>query len=565
MSRLTVALAGAALLAACAPGPSVRPAPLLSDSARFEDFAARYVNGELRPARDADDPYAWLRATADRSELASAHLVLEELHAIDTAQLTGAQRIDWLLVETRAKRTIADTVLREAERVPTRYITVGGIYWQVAGDAEPTAEDWAEVLETLEEQPGALAIGRERLVDPPPLWIWLAEQSARGFVGFLDGEFVERVEAAPDTLRERLATAAGAASAALEAYVAFLTDTLEPGGENSWAVGSTYYDWVLREVHYLPYTAETMIAEGYRIHEATKAALDSLARTVDGGKSWRELVAEMQGRHPEPGKILAEYERESRRVEALLIGGDLIRIPPCEDLILVPTPPALRETYAWGGYGGIRERDDVMVGRFFVTDVVPGMTPEEVDDKLRAQNFGWIAVIALHEGYPGHHLQNVYARVNGRPLRRRFGNTYYGEGWALYAEHWMQRAGLFINTDQRLAQLQMRLWRTARVIIDPSLHSGRMSYEEAVQFFMDEVGLTRSAAEAEVNRYTTWPTQAPSYIIGWLEIERLKAELAAELGERFQEKQFHETLLEQGSLPLALLRRAMFEEMVDAQ
>jgi uncharacterized protein (DUF885 family) len=341
----------------------------------------------------------------------------------------------------------------------------------------------------------------------------------------------------------------------------FLTDTLEPAGDDSWMVGSEYYDWVLREVNFLPYTAETMIAEGYRIHAATKAALDSLAGTVDGDQSWRELVEEMQSRHPEPGKILEQYERESRRVEALLIREDLIRIPPCEDLLLVATPPALRETYAWGGYGGIRERDDVMYGRFFVTDVVPGMTPEQVEDKLRAQNYGWIAVIALHEGYPGHHLQSVYSRANSRELRRRFGNTYYGEGWALYAEHWMLREGLFVDTDQRLAQLQMRLWRFFNDTATTEIYTGRMSYEEAVQFFMDEVGLTRSAAEAEVNRYTTWPTQAPSYIIGWLEIEKLKAELQAEMGERFEEKRFHETLLEQGSLPLALMRRAMWEEM----
>ncbi|NIM48542.1 MAG: DUF885 family protein, partial [Gemmatimonadales bacterium] len=195
---------------------------------------------------------------------------------------------------------------------------------------------------------------------------------------------------------------------------------------------------------------------GYRIHEATKAALDSLARTIDSSNSWRQLVEDMQTRHPEPGQILDAYRRESRRVLALLIRDDLIRIPPCEELLFVPTPPANRETYAWGGYGGIRERDGVMYGRFFVTDIVPGMTTQEVDDKLRAQNYGWITPIALHEGYPGHHLQNVYARLNQRSLLRQFGNTYYGEGWALYAEHWMRRAGLYVTADQQLGQLQMR-------------------------------------------------------------------------------------------------------------
>jgi hypothetical protein len=344
----------------------------------------------------------------------------------------------------------------------------------------------------------------------------------------------------------------------MDAYAAFLRDTLRPGPETSWASGAAYYDWVLRDVNFLPYGSAAMIAEGRRIHEATKLALDSLAQRLRPGTPWRRLTDEMQARHPDAGRITDAYRRESRRVLALLIQDDLIRIPACQDLTFVPTPPQLRETYAWGGYGGITVRDSVSVGRFFVTDVVPGMTPQQVEEKLRTQNNGWISVIALHEGYPGHHLQQVYARRNPSRLRQRGGNTYYGEGWALFAEHWMARAGLFDgNPDGQLGQLQMRLWRTARVVIDPSLHTGRMSYEDAVRFFMDEVGLERSAAEAEVNRFTTWPTQAPSYIVGWLELERLKAELQQALGARFSEKDFVEKVLEAGPLPLALLRRAV--------
>lgn len=109
------------------------------------------------------------------------------------------------------------------------------------------------------------------------------------------------------------------------------------------------------------------------------------------------------------------------------------------------------------------------------------MTPETVRERLRVQNNGWIEVIALHEGYPGHHLQESYALRNPRKLRH----------------------------------------------------------------------------ETEVNRFTTWPTQAPSYIVGWLEIERVKSELQGELGPRLDEKQFVERVLDQGALPLALLGRSV--------
>lgn len=547
-------------LAACATAPVARAPALVpaGDSAAFELFLTRYLEGG---GRADSSPEAWLAtfdARAERLGAERATARLAELRAVDTTRLAAAQRIDWLLVESWLARAVYDTVLHAARRVPGRYLTLGDLYWRVAGERPPAPADWAGIRRDLERQPRVLEVARRQLEAPPPLWIRLAVATARSYAAFLGGEYVQRATAlAPDSMRAGLLSAGAAARAALESYAAFLQDTLRTGSDGSWQSGAAYYDWVLDRVNFLPYTAATMIDEGRRIHAATRLALDSIAQRLRPGTPWRTLAEEMRTRHPEAGAITEAYRRASRNVQALLIRDALITLPPCEELTFVPTPPQLRETYAWGGYGGIQVRDNVAVGRFFVTDVWAGMTPQQALEKLRTQNQGWIEVIALHEGYPGHHLQQVYARRNPRRLRQRGGNTYYGEGWALYAEHWMARAGLFATPDAQLAQLQMRLWRTARVIIDPSLHTGRMSYEEAVRFFMDEVGLERSAAEAEVNRFTTWPTQAPSYIVGWLEIERLKRDVMAAAGARFDERQFVERVLEAGPLPPALMRRAV--------
>jgi len=556
-------LATLALVCACAGAP--RPSPLApraaSDSASFEDFVGRYLGGGRRGARE-ERPDAALAAfdpASERDGAARASGQLAELRSIDTTHLSVPQRIDWLLVESWLKRAVYDTILHPLQRVPSRYLTLGDLPWRVGGAQAPTPEDWARVRRDLELAPRVMAIGRRQLQAPPPLWVRLAVSSARGYAEFLGGQYAQRVDSlAPDSLKAPLREAGASARAALESFAAWLRDTLQAGPENSWAAGRAYYDWVLREANFLPYGADSMIALGRRLHEQTKRALDSLAQELRPGTSWRVLADEMHTRHPEPGHVIEAYRRASHQVQGFLIARDLVRFPPCEQLTFVPTPPQLRETYAWGGYGGLMDRDSVLVGRFFVTDVVAGMTPTQAQEKLRTQNNGWISVIALHEGYPGHHLQTVYERRNPRRLRRAGNNTYYGEGWALYAEHWMAREGLFAgNPDAQLAQLQMRLWRTARVIIDPSIHTGRMSYEQAVQFFVDEVGLERSAAEAEVNRFTTWPTQAPSYIVGWQELETLKAEVRAALGPRFSEKDFVEKVLEAGPLPLALLRRAV--------
>jgi uncharacterized protein (DUF885 family) len=392
--------------------------------------------------------------------------------------------------------------------------------------------------------------------------VGLAARTLRRYEDFLGTTLAEKIRnASPDSLRGKLDSADVTTLHALGAYRQYLTDTLLAAGGSSWATGTKYYDWLLKEVQFLPYSSDSMIALGWKMHNETKKLLEEFARKTDPGKTWKELVEEMKSHHPEPHRIADEYRSESDRVLKLLRDGKLVAIPPAETLIFVPTPLPLRETYAWGGYGGTTMKEGRSTGRFFVTDVTPDMSPEKVEEKLRTQNTGWITVIALHEGYPGHHLQQVYAEKNPRKIREQLGSTYYAEGWALYCESWMARNGYYLDRWDSLGWLQMRLWRTARVIIDPSIHTGKMTYDEAVKFFVEEVGLERSAAEAEVNRYTTWPTQAPSYIIGWREIENLKTEMQRLEGDRFSERRFAEAILGTGSLPLELMKRAVRAEM----
>ena len=530
-----------------------------SPSGQFDRFVDSYFAGNYRERQVADssDPFPWLRADAEYRRAVGATNALRDLRAIDTATFGFEKLIEWLQLEAMLKRAIRDTVLREAERVPDRYLTVGGLYWQVAGERKPSGQEWQAILKIVQDAPKALELGKRQLVDPPVLWVRLARNTADRYESFLKDEFVEQVcLKAPDSLQDDLVKHSEEAADAINDFKAFL-NSLNSGTENSWSVGKNHYNWLLTEVHFLPYEADEMIAVGRRVHAETKAALEDLARRVDPAKSWKMLVEEMKGRHPESGTIADAYRRESDRARNLIIAKQLISIPEPETLLFVPTPPALRETYAWAGYGGIEIRNDVPSGRFFVSDVVPGMTEGEQEQKLRAQNNGWVTVIALHEGYPGHHLQSLYSRNNPSMVRSRLGSTYFGEGWGLYCEAWMGREGFYKNADDSLAWLQMRLWRTARVIIDPSLHTGQMTYEEAVRFFMDEVGLEQSAAEAEVNRYTTWPTQAPSYIIGWLELENLRATLRNMKGVGLSDREFAETILGIGSLPLELLKRAV--------
>jgi uncharacterized protein (DUF885 family) len=526
---------------------------------KFTKFVDAYFNGEFDVSRPTPVSFAWLRSDQDSFDAAGAQRALTALHAIDTLPLSIDDRIDWLEFEAQIKRQILDTTLHDDRKDPAHYLAFGDMTWSVQRDL--SVKEWRDLLGTLRNAPEAMRIGRAQLQSPPPLWLNLAVRTATRYEAFLPDKLAPKIDsAAPPAMRDSLTDAVASALRSLSAYRKFLQDTIKTGPEQSWAVGPAYYDELLKDFHFLPYTSETMIEAGRKKHAETKAELAALCKRIDPTKTVAELITALKSRHPEPYQITDAYHRESDRVKRLLIEKNLVDIPQPETLLFVPTPPALRETYAWGGFGGIEERNGVAEGHFFVTDIVPEMTPPQVQEKLRIQNNGWITVIALHEGYAGHHLQELYAMKSPRKVRQRFSNTYYEEGWALYAESWMGREGFYQNADDSLAWLQMRLWRTARVIVDPSIHTGKMTYDDAVNFMVNEVGLERSAAEAEVNRYTTWPTQAPSYIIGWLEIEKLKQEMQKVLGDKYDDKVFVENVLKAGGLPLELMRRAVLNE-----
>lgn len=508
---------------------------------------------------EADARSSPVTAESFRARRDTAQALLETLGRIDTARLDPDRRIDVLILEAELKRTLKDAEREEWKRTPQMYIRFGGVHDLLLGEWAPAEERFRNAALRLSRIPEAVEVGRAQLEDPPRLWVDMAERNARSVVRFLRDELPARASDLPAALRDTVTTAADDAARALEAYAVFLRDTLAPRATGEWAAGAEYYNGLLREAHFLDLDADALIELGGRWMTETEAALAALADSIAPGKTWRQLTEEAKTRHPgaEPGAVRAAYEAEMRRALALIRERDLFDIPEGERLRMIDTPPTLRTTYPYGGYDSPAPFDSVRVGRFFVTPVEPDWTQAEVEAKLRGHNFGWITVVSLHEAYPGHHLQYVKAFEHPSDVRKIFSNSYFTEGWALYCEHLMGREGFYTTPDARLTQLRMRLWRAARVVIDPSIHTGRMSYDDAVRVLVERVGLEEADARGEVNRYTTWPTQAPSYLVGMMEILEMRDAAGARLGAAYSDKRFHEALLAGGSLPMALARRSL--------
>ena len=164
--------------------------------------------------------------------------------------------------------------------------------------------------------------------------------------------------------------------------------------------------------------------------------------------------------------------------------------------------------------------------------------------------------LAYHEAIPGHHLQIAIAsELTDLPLFQRIaGFTGYIEGWGLYAETLAAEGNWFASEVTELGYLQFQAFRAARLVVDTGIHRGRMTYSEAVQYFIDNVGFSRPAAEGQIFRYMSWPGQATAYMVGQLELLALREAERGRLGDSFDIRDFHDVVLNRGALPLEILR-----------
>jgi uncharacterized protein (DUF885 family) len=163
---------------------------------------------------------------------------------------------------------------------------------------------------------------------------------------------------------------------------------------------------------------------------------------------------------------------------------------------------------------------------------------------------------AFHEVVPGHHLQIALANENDElpGIARFLFTSGFSEGWALYAEQLADELGLYSSPADRLGMLSNRAWRAVRMVVDTGLHVGGWSRERALDFMLAHTALSKDQAAQEIDRYISWPGQAPSYLLGYEEILGLRATAEQRLGARFDLRAFHDAVLAGGGQTLPVLR-----------
>jgi uncharacterized protein (DUF885 family) len=326
-------------------------------------------------------------------------------------------------------------------------------------------------------------------------------------------------------------------------------------------MGEAAYTRMLREQHLLPYDAAGLWTYAQAQFTSTVRELETLARTIDPAKTWRQIADEVKQDHPDPLKMIEAHQEVVDKARAHLRARRLMSIPWPETCTVVRRVPTAGNNPYYGNFSGATARppaaDGTLRGEWHINPFDPSWDDARKRDYLVEHDWGVIYVTAPHETYGGHHVQILYQMHNPRRLRQRQGTSMFSEGWGLYNEQLFQETGFLPSARIHLRQLQLRLWRNARVIYDVGMQTGRMTRDEAIALMTERVGFLRWAAEAEVDSAIARPGYFIGYFMGMSEILKMRDEYRQRRGAAFTLQDFHDRLLRIGSMPPALVREAL--------
>jgi len=350
---------------------------------------------------------------------------------------------------------------------------------------------------------------------------------------------------------------------ALEDFIKFLKDVYPTRTRGTFSMGAGPYDEMIRGQYLLSQGADSLYAFGLAEFEKTVKELEEVAKRIDPKKTWQQLAIEIKNEYPSPDKMIEAHQLWVDKSREHILANNLIPIPWKEKVTVTPRAEYLRKTSYYGNFSFAsgKDADSTYHSRWLINPFEDQWDAKRKQEYLVEHDWGVIIVTAPHETYAGHHVHGLYQANNPRPLRRRNSISLFSEGWGLYNEQLMRETGFFPNDRILLRQLQLRLWRNARVIYDVGLHTGKMNYEEAIALMTERVGFLRWAAQLEVDACCASPGYFIGYFTGMMEILRMREDYRKAKGDAFILSDFHENLLKGGSMPTSLMREALFNTL----
>ncbi len=443
-----------------------------------------------------------------------------------------------------------DESLRFWESMPSGVNTVGDALFPLfARDFAPFESRLKSIVERVEKAPVFLEETKGRISKPVKIWVEIAAESSRTLPLFLDA--VTSAAQSKGLGSHRLEEAVKDLLIYLKDYEEWLSAEVTPKAQADFAIGREKFEELLRLRGFDMLSGEMLVFGEVSLREEKKC-LEELSRKIDPSRTVEEVKAEIKSHHPATFEEALETVRSTvQEAKRFVVERGFATIPEGEDLLVMETPKYLRHLIPFAAYFSPAKFELRKTGIYITT-------PPDGDAEVMSElNYASVSNTAVHEGYPGHHLQLTYTALHPSLMRALFQGTEFIEGWAHYCEEAMKTLGWRDTLEARFMQTVDLVWRAARIVIDVKLSSGSMSFNEAVDFLVGETGMARSCAVAEVKRYTYTPGYQLSYYLGKHLIKGLKKDAEERWGERYSDARFHNLLLGCGGFPVKILREVV--------
>jgi hypothetical protein len=553
----------------------------------FEALVDRYLE-EVRGVGVDREPDMMSADSFARRVQVSRDL-LDELEAIDRDKLAFVQDIDW-----RFLKSLLESNIIEGERVqrwrqdPRTYLNNREVAYKIIADPRPVHTRAAELVDDLELLQVRLDNAERNLDQHIPRWVTLSNEFIDGFLLVLGNgvpRFAERVS--DSALRARLLAANNDGVAALREYRRFINEDLPLRNEGDYAIGKDVFNALMEKKYLFPEGDINLrrIARGadgfnrlpnyhewgWKQFNIVLHHLEVKARNIDPERTWLEIIKDEKEDHFFAEQLVYKHLEATRATRDWVIDNDLVTIPwDDDDAIMQAADPSLWASQWWGWGPSVPNASPFRKAAWTVIPISPDWPEHIAEGNLTEKDASFMYVIAPHEVYPGHHLQRLYQNTLDRPLRV-YESSYSNQSWCYYIEWELtpdRKYGWYPEDKQDVYELEMlraKMWRFGRVIIDSGLHTGRMSYEEALDLESNTIGFVRRGAQINIDGITSrigTTMSAPTVgYFQWMLLREDYFQKMRELDQKGTLKDFHDRVYKIGFLPVVLVREEMFHQL----
>jgi uncharacterized protein (DUF885 family) len=504
------------------------------------------------------------------AQVAALHNFEKRVAAVPAAGLDQTTRGDREVVLSNIHSTLLTLeTIRPWEKNPDNYSSgISGSAFSLMERKFASPDDRLRSLIAREKlMPSRLDEARVNLKNPPHIYTEIAIEQLPGIVSFFEQDVpLAFADAKDSSLKAEFAQTNAAVVAALNSYQTWLKTDLLPKSNGDFRIGADTFSKKLQYDEMVDLPLDKLLQIGWADLRKNQQHFNEIAKELEPAKEPKAVLEQLGQNHPAPDQLLNSFRATFDGLVAFIRTHHIVTIPSDVRPIVEETPPFMRATtFASMDTPGPFEKH-ATEAYFNVTLPDPSMKPAEVEGFMHSFNVGTVISTAVHEAYPGHYVQFLWVPQAPGRVRKLLGANTDVEGWAHYCEQMMldegygqpgagakdERESKFL----RLGQLQDALLRNARFIVGIEMHTGKMSFDQAVEFFQKEGYQSKETAMVETKRGTADPTYL-YYTLGKLEIMKLREDLKKKQGASFSLEEFHNNFLRQGFPPIKIVREAL--------